>query len=137
MPWEINFQTLFQFKEIYTHRLDTLRKAFDLEHIKTIEDLSNSERVGELIGLFKRIQDKRVRAFEAEYLEKYENHKPVYSEKDTYELEDSTGKVKLEFKNTKINGATNFSPLETPYGVIIKCKGEYIPRINRFRISNI
>lgn len=42
MPWEKKQQDiLFQFKEIYTHRLRTLRTAFPLDDIKTIEDLSN------------------------------------------------------------------------------------------------
>lgn len=55
---------MFQFKEIYTYRLAELRKVFELDSSKTIEDLSSDEKVCELVGLFKRIEEKRVRAFE-------------------------------------------------------------------------
>jgi hypothetical protein len=55
MSWELNTETLFQFKEIYSDRLKNLKRAFELDTCKTIEDLSNNERVGELIGMFKRI----------------------------------------------------------------------------------
>lgn len=79
MIWEKNTDSLFQFKEIYTHRLKTLRQAFQMDSHKTIEDLNNNERAGSIIGMFKRIEAKRVRAFEPEYLDKYENHKPVFS----------------------------------------------------------
>ncbi len=44
----------------------------------------------------------------------------------------------MEIKqSTKINGSSKFNGIEIPYGVIIKCRGEYNPRLNRFVVSNV
>ena len=63
-----------------------IKKRFDRYDSTTIEDISNDLDVKEIIGIFKRVEAKRIRAFEDEYDERYAFNKVLYTDQDDYEL---------------------------------------------------
>ena len=97
-----------------------------MESRRKIQDLNELNGTVSVVGIFKRIEAKRVRAFERGYNEYYENAVKIYSNEDGLELEDSTGRVRFILaQGAHMNGRPVF-PTEIPNGIIVGLTGTYL-----------
>lgn len=93
------------------------------------------------IGIIKRLEAKRVRYFDKEYREKFgdkgeRGNDRIFSSEDQIELEDNTGKVKLNFHPEKsmMNG-TVINTQDLPFGVVVALYGRYHKKTDRFNVE--
>lgn len=95
MAWSGECSVGLEFKSIYQSRMSQLKDRFALPGVVPIAQVSDNNVHYCISGILKRLESRRLRAFEKEYQQKYNGDAVIYSEHDELEIEDETGKLKL------------------------------------------
>lgn len=142
MPWaHPGCPTAPEFKHIYLSRLDRLGPR--LEESRKVEAISQVVEDKDtycIRGIVKRLESKRVRAFEKGFEQKYDGSSSLVSKEDELELEDRTGKIKFHLtEQTSLNIST-WKPVtdqSLPSGVCLAMVGRFRKRVNKFVAKEI
>lgn len=83
MPYQINPDHISQFNHLYLDRLANLSQKMPFNKSYKIQEVEGRLGTINIVGILKRLEVRRVRAFEKGFLEYYANAKTIYEEQDS------------------------------------------------------